>query len=103
MELMKMNNENKYQFINNLSKEYQRILWSIMIKAESNKFVSECEKLTKQDCKLIMRYLYKKNKEIEHLQNLIDKATNYYLKELSKKGSIDEVAVEMFNLLEENK
>lgn len=45
-------------------------------------------------------FLYQK---LEHLQNLIDKATNYYLKELSKRGSIDEVAVEMFNLLEGNK
>lgn len=38
-----------------------------------------------------------------HLQNLIDKTTNYYLKTLSKNGSMPDEAVEMFNLLEENK
>ena len=32
-----MNNENKYQFINNLQKEYHRIFWDIMISDESNK------------------------------------------------------------------
>lgn len=42
-------------------------------------------------------------KEIEHLQNLIDKTTNYYLKTLDKNGSMPDEAVEMFNLLEENK
>lgn len=42
-------------------------------------------------------------KQIEHLQNLIDKTTNYYLKTLSKNGSMPDEAVEMFNLLEGNK
>ena len=42
-------------------------------------------------------------KEIQHLQNLIDKTTNYYLKELSQCSHMDDVAVEMFNLLEGNK
>ena len=42
-------------------------------------------------------------KQIEHLQNLIDKATDYYLKELSQSVHMDDVAVEMFNLLEESK
>ena len=41
--------------------------------------------------------------EIQRLQNLIDKTTNYYLKELSQCSHMDDVAVEMFNLLEENK
>ena len=41
--------------------------------------------------------------EIEHLQNLIDKTTNYYLKTLAKNGSMPDEAVEMFNLLEGNK
>ena len=45
----------------------------------------------------------RKNKEIEHLQNLIDKTTNYYLKTLAKNGSMPDEAVEMYNLLEENK
>ena len=41
--------------------------------------------------------------EIERLQNLIDKTTNYYLKTLAKNGSMPDEAVEMFNLLEGNK
>ena len=63
-----MNNENKYQFINNLPKEYQRIFWNIMIKAECNHFVSEPERLTKQDCKIIMRFLYKLFNNIKEIQ-----------------------------------
>lgn len=42
-------------------------------------------------------------KKLNEYKTRIDKATNYYLKELSKRGSIDEVAVEMYNLLEGNK
>ena len=41
--------------------------------------------------------------QIKHLQNLIDKATNYYLKTLAKNGSMPDEAAQMFNLLEENK
>ena len=41
-------------------------------------------------------------KEYNNLLEKINKATNYYLKELSKRGSIDDVAVKMFNILEEN-
>ena len=63
-----MNNENKYQFINNLPKEYQRILWNIMLKAECNHFVNGPERLSKQDCKLIMRFLYKIFNNIEELE-----------------------------------
>ena len=47
-------------------------------------------------------YLDSQEKRIEHLQNLIDKTTNYYLKTLAKNGSMPDEAVEMFNLLEEN-
>lgn len=42
-------------------------------------------------------------KQLEYLQNLIDKTTNYYLKTLAKNGSMPDEAVEMFNLLEGNK
>ena len=65
----------------------------------------------------ITDYLRDKDIEIEYLrkmlqgeikqkhclQNIIDKATNYYLKTLSKNGSMPDEAVEMFNLLEGNK
>lgn len=44
-----------------------------------------------------------KDKQIKHLQNLIDKTTNYYLKTLAKNKSMSDEAVEMYNLLEENK
>ena len=44
-----------------------------------------------------------KGKEIEHLQSLVNKTTNYYLKTLAKNGSMPDEAVEMFNLLEGNK
>lgn len=46
---------------------------------------------------------HKAKQKIEHLQNLIDKTTNYYLKTLAKNGSMPDEAVEMFNLLGENK
>lgn len=47
--------------------------------------------------------ILKKDKQIEYLQNLIDKTTNYYLKTLAKNKSMPDEAVEMFNLLEGNK
>lgn len=47
--------------------------------------------------------ILEKNKEIERLQILIVKTTNYYLKTLAKNGSMPDEAVEMFNLLEGNK
>lgn len=43
------------------------------------------------------------DKEINRIQNLIDKTTTYYLKTLAKNGSMPDEAVEMFNLLEGNK
>lgn len=45
----------------------------------------------------------KRYQEIQRLQNLIDKTTNYYLKTLDKNGIMPNEAVEMFNLLEGNK
>lgn len=61
------------------------------------KFNLECF-LDSQD-----KTIEEKDKQIEHLQNLIEKTTNYYLKTLAKNGSMPDEAVEMFNLLEENK
>ena len=63
-----MNNENKYQFINNLPKEYHHILWDIMIKAECNHSVDRPKGLSKQECKLIMRFLYKLFNNIKEIQ-----------------------------------
>lgn len=65
----------------------------------------------------IIDYLREKDLEIEHwrykhlnefksrkrYEEIIDKATNYYLKTLAKNGSMPDEAVEMFNLLEDNK
>lgn len=41
--------------------------------------------------------------EIQRLQNLIDKTTNYYHKTLAKNKSMPDEAVQMYNLLEGNK
>ena len=38
----------------------------------------------------------------QNLQNTIDKATTLYLKELSEKGKVDDLACRMFNVLEGN-
>ncbi len=43
--------------------------------------------------------LQQKNKR---LNNLIDSTTQLYLKELSEKGKVDDLACKMFNTLEEN-
>lgn len=60
-----------------------------------------CDQQTKIDW---LNYCNSKQKEeLKRLQNLIDKTTNYYLKTLSKNGSMPDEAVEMFNLLEGNK
>jgi len=61
------------------------------------KFNLECY-LDSQD-----KTIEEKSKQIKHLQNLIDKTTNYYLKTLDKNGSMPDEAIEMFNLLEGNK
>lgn len=82
-----MNNENKYQFINNLPKEYHRVLWNIMIKAECNHFVNEPERLSKQECKLIMRFLYKLFDKIKQIKEKYEQLEeeNIQLKEENKK------------------
>lgn len=50
------------------------------------------------------KYMNRKLSEnIDHLQNIINKTTNYYLKTLSINASMPSEAVEMFNLLEGNK
>ena len=59
---------------------------------EEHETLQEYKKALKEKCE-----------QLEHLQNLIDKATNYYLKTLAKNGSMPDEAVEMYNLLEENK
>lgn len=59
---------------------------------EEHETLKEYKKTLKEKCE-----------KLQHLQNLIDKATNYYLKELSQSVYMDDVAVEMFNLLEDNK
>lgn len=41
-------------------------------------------------------------KNLEELQSKIDKATQLYLKELSEKGKVDDLACKMFNTLEGN-
>ena len=81
-----MNNENKYQFINNLPKEYHRVLWNIMIKAECNHFVNEPERLSKQECKLIMRFLYKLFDKIKQIKEKYEQLEeeNIQLKEENK-------------------
>ena len=78
-----MNNENKYLFINNLPKEYHKILWDIMISSESDKELEVI--LKKHDSKLIMRYLFKKEKEIERLNNIINKLEKW----LEEKSNVD--------------
>lgn len=59
---------------------------------EEHETLKEYKKALKEKCE-----------QLEHLQNLIDKTTNYYLKTLSKNASMPDEAVEMFNLLEGNK
>lgn len=68
-------------------------------------FVGITDYLRDKDIEIehLRKTLQGKNKQIEHLQNLIDKTTNYYFKTLAKNGSMPDEAAEMFNLLEENK
>ena len=49
------------------------------------------------------RYFRDIKKYILECDEKIDKTTNYYLKTLSKNGSMPDEAVEMFNLLEGHK
>lgn len=76
-----MNKEEKQQ---NIRKQFSKVIYPTMV------IRSQGETIELQE------------KEINRLQNLIDKTTNYYLKTLSKNGSMPDEAVEMFNLLEEN-
>ncbi len=69
---------------------------------EKNVYANLFEYPTKHIVKLELENEEKDN-QIKHLQNLIDKTTNYYLKTLAKNKSMPDEAVEMFNLLEENK
>lgn len=55
------------------------------------------------DSSLIFMYIQNLERKEEKLNNLIDKTTNYYLKTLAKNGSMPDEAVEMYNLLEQNK
>lgn len=48
----------------------------------------------------LRKTLQEKNKQINHLQNIIDKTTSCYLKALDKNVCMPNVAVEMYNLLE---
>ena len=50
----------------------------------------------------LRKQVSEKDKQIKYLQNLIDKATSLYLKELSEKGKVDDLACKMFNTLEGN-
>lgn len=52
-----MNEENKKNYINNMPKEYRNLFISIKTCAESNKSLEI--HLNQQECKLIMRYLFK--------------------------------------------
>lgn len=54
------------------------------------------------DSSLIFMYIQNLERKIEKLNNLIDKTTTLYLKELSEKGKVDDLACKMFNTLEGN-
>lgn len=56
--------------------------------------------LTARDIEMI---IYTLQEDKNRLQNLIDKTTQLYLKELSEKGRVDDLACKMFNTLEGNK
>lgn len=69
-----MNNENKYYYINKLPKEYHRVIWDIMIIAESD--MGLYMTLTKDKAKILMRYLYKITKYSDNwkkLRNYLEK------------------------------
>lgn len=61
-------------YINSLPKEYHRIFWDIMICAEIDKDLQV--ELDKNKSKLIMRYLFRKDKEIERLNKKIEQYEN---------------------------
>ena len=69
-----MNNENKYYYINKLPKEYHRVIWDIMIIAESD--MGLYMTLTKDKAKILMRYLYKITKNSDNWNSLIKRLKN---------------------------
>lgn len=64
----------------------------------------EIEELKNWNKKLIRDDLEYVNKSFEQnrYKSRIDKATSLYLKELSEKGKVDDLACKMFNVLEGN-
>ena len=50
----------------------------------------------------LKNYIIDLQQKNERLNNLMNSTTQLYLKELSKKGKVDDLACKMFNLLEEN-
>ena len=68
-------------YITNLQQENERLKEDNLLIKSANKLVSD------------NLHIYKSR---------MDKATQLYLKELSKKGKVDDLACKMFNLLEEN-
>ena len=73
--------------------EIKRIIEDMDLVANYNKVPIS---YTQKQIKTLLDY-------ITNLQQRIDKATNYYLKTLSKNGSMPSEAVDMFNILEGNK
>lgn len=70
-----------YDYITNLQQENERLKEDNLLIKSANKLVSD------------NLHIYKSR---------MDKATQLYLKELSEKGKVDDLACKMFNTLEEN-
>ena len=71
----------------------------MMSEEECRKKIKELLQMPKED--LLTKYMFQEQ-EIERLNNLVDSTTQLYLKELSEKGKVDDLACKMFNTLEEN-
>jgi len=71
----------------------------MMSEEECRKKIKELLQIPKED--LLTKYMFQEQ-EIERLNNLVDSTTQLYLKELSEKGKVDDLACKMFNTLEEN-
>ena len=71
----------------------------MMSEEECRKKIKELLRIPKED--LLTKYMFQEQ-EIERLNNLVDSTTQLYLKELSEKGKVDDLACKMFNTLEEN-
>lgn len=70
----------------------------------SYKDLEEAQALEEHDTlQQYKKVLKEKCEQLDRLQNLIGKTTNYYLKTLAKNGNMPDEAVEMYNLLEGNK